>query len=91
MPKPLRFPRGSSQMELVPGEAVREELSAALLLQVGNVGLEGLVQLPPYCAHSGRQTLVFLHLIALGETHAAEQQNMKQNRTIDIKLRKEKQ
>lgn len=51
-PIPPIIPRGFSQMELVPGEAVREELCAALLLQLRDVGLKWLVQLPPHCVHS---------------------------------------
>lgn len=54
-------------MELVPGEALREELCATLLMQVRDVGLKRLVQLPPHCVHSCRQTLLLFQLIALGE------------------------
>lgn len=51
-PPPPNIPRDSSQMELVSGEAVREEFRAALLLHVRDVGLKWLVQLPPHFAHS---------------------------------------
>lgn len=64
-PPTLIIPIDFSQMELVPGEAVREELGAVLLMQVRDVGLKWLVQLPPHCAHSCRKTLLFFQLVAL--------------------------
>jgi len=53
-----------SQVQLVPGEAVCEELGALLVL-MRHFGLKRLVHLPPHAGHAGPKATLHLQLVAL--------------------------
>lgn len=56
-----------SQVELVPGEAVCEELCGSVVLW-GHFGLERLLQLPPHAAHAAAERTFLFNFIALWDT-----------------------
>lgn len=58
------------QVQLVPGEAVREELGALVVL-VRHSGLEGMQYFPPHGAHARPEAALLFELVTLVgcETH----------------------
>lgn len=67
------FPVASDlQVQLVPGEAVREELGALLVL-MRDSGLEGMQYFPPHGAHARAEAALLFELVTLEESKTPEQ------------------
>lgn len=55
-------------MQLVPGEAVREELGALVVL-MRHPGLEGMQDFPPHGAHARPKSALLFELVTLRKKH----------------------
>lgn len=59
-------------MQLVPGEAVREELGALVVL-MRHSGLEGMQDFPPHGAHARPEAALLFELVTLEESTTHKQ------------------
>lgn len=63
---------GVLQVQLVPGEAVREELGALVVL-MRHSGLEGMQDFPPHGAHARPEAALLFELVTLVQSRTHEQ------------------